>query len=100
MVRQQPEVLTRPESRKESSILLLLRILSSRGASPSSKETGEAETWEKPRRREGKLTRVRRFSYRATRVPPRASIAAIADWEALETVMWTFGVRKYSTPCA
>lgn len=46
-----------------------------------------------------RLTRVRRFSYRATRVPPRASIAAMADWEAFETVMWTFGVRKYSTPC-
>lgn len=49
--------------------------------------------------REGRRTRVRRFSYRATRVPPSFSTAAMADWDALETTICTLGVLKCSAPC-
>lgn len=45
-----------------------------------------------------KLTRVSLFSYLATKLPPSASIAAIALADALETVICKFGVLKCSDP--
>lgn len=57
-----------------------------------------AKTARVGKREERRLTRVNLFSYRAVMVPDKASIASIALEEALETVMFRFGVVKCSAP--
>lgn len=55
--------------------------------------------WTLSRKKDFEHTRVKRFSYLATKVPENFSIASIADEEALDTVKWRFGVLKCWDPC-